>query len=130
MLGKDGFPGDELLSNNTRRVEVIEHQYRVFAVQAYKLAYRGSIESDRDGNASYTINATSVGFTRFRVVQSDISTHILQVLLAALFPYATITYAILWRGTGGTRRILPHNPFSIASMMTSLAGSGCWHQKS
>jgi Protein of unknown function (DUF3433) len=123
MYGKDGIPGDELLANTTRLIEAVEHQYRVFAAQAYNIDYRSPFDSGSSKSESPIINATLVSSSRFRLIQSNISTRILQALLAVLFTCAVITYAILWRSTNGTRRILPHNPASIATMAALLVGS-------
>jgi Protein of unknown function (DUF3433) len=122
MYGKDGVPGDELLSNTTRLLEAVEHQYRIFAAQAFNIAYRTSFGSAENRNRSRILNATLIS-TSSRLIQSKISTRILQGLLAALFICAVITYTILWKTTNGTRCVLPHNPASIAIMATLLAGS-------
>jgi hypothetical protein len=123
MYSKDGIPGDELLANTTRLIKAVEHQYRVFAAQVYNIDYRSPFDSGSSKTESPTINATLVSSSRSRLVQSNISTRILQGLLAVLFICAAITYAILWRSTNGTRRILPHNPASIATMAALLVGS-------
>ena len=123
MYGKDGILGDDLLANSTRLIEAVEHQYRVFAAQIYNIAYRSPFGSGSSKTESPTIDGTLVGLSRFRLVQSNVSTRILQGLLAALFMCAVVTYAILWRSTNGTRRILPHNSASIATMAALLVGS-------
>jgi hypothetical protein len=123
MYGKDGIPRDELLSNTTRLVEAVEHQYRIFAAQAYNIAYRTPFGSGSNRDDSPRVEATLASPSRSRLVQPDISTRILQALLATLFVCAVITYTILWRSTNGTRRILPHNPASIAIMATLLIDS-------
>jgi Protein of unknown function (DUF3433) len=123
MYGKDGIPGNELLGNTTRLIEGVEHLYRVFAAQAYNKAYRGPFRSDSNSNESSILDATLFSPYRSRLVQFDISTRILQGLLAALFICAVVAYAILWKSTGGTRRILPHDPGSIAMIASLLAGS-------
>jgi hypothetical protein len=123
MYSKDGIPGDELLANSTRLIEAVEHQYRVYAAQVNNLAYRSPFSSSSSKTESPTIDATLVGLSHFRLVQSNISTRILQALLSVLFMCAVFIYAILWRSTNGTRRILPHNPASIATMAALLVGS-------
>lgn len=123
MFGKDAIPGDELVGNTTRLIEAVEHQYRVFAAQAYNFGFRIPFDSGSNRNDSPTINATLINSSRSRIVQSNTSTRILQALLGVLFICAVIIYTILWRSTNGTFRILPHSPTSIAIMATLLAGS-------
>jgi hypothetical protein len=39
IYSKDGIPSDDLLANSTRLIEAVEHQYRVYAAQAYNITY-------------------------------------------------------------------------------------------
>ncbi|EON69758.1 hypothetical protein W97_09021 [Coniosporium apollinis CBS 100218] len=65
-----------------------------------------------------TTNATVVNLDRLRLQQSEISTRILQALLATMALCAAITFFLM-----DTRRVLPKNPCSIAAVASLLAGS-------
>jgi hypothetical protein len=64
------------------------------------------------------LNGTFTDLYRTRLKQSELSTRLLQGLLALLFLCAVVAYTNL-----GPRRILPRNPTSIASLASLMAGS-------
>jgi hypothetical protein len=51
------------------------------------------------------------------------STRVLECVVAILFLYAMVTYTSIWRSTKRTRKVLPKNPCSVASVTSLLVGS-------
>lgn len=124
LYGAGGVPPQDLL-NASRLIEASNHLYRILAAQ-----YCRSYSQDVDTNApAQVLNGTYSSPSRYRLVQSRISTSILDGLLAALFICGIVTYADLWMATGGTRRVLPKNPMSIGAVLSLLAGAEMLSEK-
>ncbi|KAB8204898.1 hypothetical protein BDV34DRAFT_196526 [Aspergillus parasiticus] len=93
-------------------INATQHLYRVLIAQYL------NVDARTAPTASIPYNGTLSDPTRVRLVQSEISTRILEGCLAAM----TICSLIAVFGTR-TRKILPINPCSIAGATTLLAGS-------
>ncbi|TKA72596.1 hypothetical protein B0A49_07756 [Cryomyces minteri] len=116
--GKDGIPASELSGEANVAVlsDAIELLFGRVAAQYLNL----DREPAPPGNSS--LDAQLVSVNRVRVVQSTVSTRILQVLLALMFVCAAVTFSIM-----DTRNVLPKNPCSIAAVASMLAGSEMLH---
>lgn len=93
-------------------INATQHLYRVLVAQYL------NVDARTAPTASIPYNGTISDPTRVRLVQSEISTRILEGCLAAM----TVCSLIAVFGTR-TRKILPINPCSIAGATTLLAGS-------
>jgi hypothetical protein len=104
---KDHFP---TLFNAT------QHLYRVLVAQSLNAANR---IPDAKSNI---LPATIIDPYRVRLIQSPISTRILEGFLAAMFICAAVAIAAM-----DTREVLPKNPCSVAAGASLLAGAEMLH---
>ena len=119
--GTSGIPAATLFNNATLVLSTANRLYGIYVAQALGANFRYPLETSSP-NAS-TLNATYTYLYRSRLIQNGLSTRILQGLLAAIFICALIAYSSLWVLTRGTRRVLPKNPRSVASVASLLIGS-------
>ena len=119
VYGKDGVPAVEL-KDNPKLIESLEHVYRQFAAQILNTNLRDSTYSvppNRTNVPNGLWNA-SVQASQPRLIQSALSTRLLQVILGVLLLCAIVVFL-----TMDTRRVLPKPPYTIAAVASLLAGS-------
>lgn len=115
VWGKDGVPVSELVGqgNAGRLVARVEKVYSIMMAQIYNGQAR--IPSDK---AVVPLTATAVSRTQYRVIQSLISTRIMEAVLAAIFVLCALAFLLL-----DTKELLPQNPCSIGAAASFLAGT-------
>jgi hypothetical protein len=115
IWGKDGIPASELSGpeNAQRLLARVEEIYGTIMAQLYNSNARIPIKADA---SPLIATVTSIG--QARVVQSVISTRIMQAVLAAMFVCCAVTFILL-----DTNELLPQNPCSIGAAASLLAGS-------
>jgi Protein of unknown function (DUF3433) len=113
--GPDGIPAAELLgsANVPRLIHGANHIFAVAVAQFLNSNYRENAPID-----AKVYNGTLVNLHRVRLVQSAISTRILQGLLGSMFLCAAFIFGSMRMG-----RVLPKNPCSIAAVASMLASS-------
>lgn len=119
--GTSGIPAATLFNNTTLLLSAADRLYGIYVAQALSADFRYPLDTSVP-NAS-TLNATYTYLYRSRLIQNGLSTRILQGLLAAVFICVLIAHSSLWVLTRGTRRVLPKNPRSVASVASLLIGS-------
>jgi len=129
LHGTEGIPGDELVGpgNEKQLYDAVQHVYRKFMVQVISDAARvpGAASAHGDGNSRHqaapagTLQARVDDPNRLRLVQQNTSKIMLQAVLGAMVVCSLISYGSIRR----MRRLLHHNPCSIAGSMSLLAGS-------
>ncbi|KAL1651426.1 hypothetical protein SLS58_000766 [Diplodia intermedia] len=118
VYGRNGTPvadlfGPDNVGNLQRAVE-----------STYALVMAQVLNWDRrklDGDAMSTdaeFKGTLTDMTSIRLVQSAVSTRVLEGLLATMFVCAALTFTLL-----DTKKVLPKNPCSVAAMASLLAES-------
>ncbi|CAL5873069.1 uncharacterized protein PFLUO_LOCUS7338 [Penicillium psychrofluorescens] len=115
VWGIDGTPVAELLNNDVlqsslQRVYGLAQAQRIREGQMQKWNKTTAPEPVRDGTLHRANQA--------RLVQNEISTRILEALLAGMLVCAGVAFV-----TVTTRRVLPKNPCSIGAQISLLAGS-------
>jgi hypothetical protein len=132
LFGTRGIPVQELMhpSNADRLIEAVQHIYRLYMAQAISANMRQNFSAAadashsrsrmvaRDGTGPIPLTATFLDPTRMRVVQNRPSAIVLEVLLVLILVLTVAAY-----GTTRLSGILPHNPCSIAGVMSLFAGS-------
>ena len=123
IYGRDGVPPSEMIgpSNVPRLFSAVQHLWRVYLAQQFRISefVLSADPSDIKRSApQQPLNATLVDPNAYRLKQSEVSTRILQGLLAALSLCAIITLLLT-----DTHAVLPNNPCSIAAVAGLLAGS-------
>jgi len=126
VYGRDGVPVEELL-NSTKLLQNVQRVTGMVGAQFLSEVSRVPIGSYAS-NASTNSTATSlpapiysgdvVNLRHVRLVQSAISTRILQVVLAIMFTCAVVAYLLV-----DAKHVLAEEPGSIAAVATVLAGS-------
>ena len=119
--GTSGIPAATLFNNATLLLSTANRLYGIYVAQALGANFRYPLETS--GPNARTLNTTYTYLYRSRLIQNGLWTRILQGLLAAIFICALIAYSSLWVLTRGTRRVLPKNPRSVASVASLLIGS-------
>jgi hypothetical protein len=120
VYGRDAVPLGDLLPNTSRLIEAVELTYETYIAQ---MLNSDNVRISADASRNNSIMATFTDGNRQRLIQHGLSTRLLEGVLAILFLCAVVAYVSIWRSTKGTRRILPKNPCSIASVASLLAGS-------
>jgi hypothetical protein len=115
VWGRDGVPAAELLTNPKRLIERVDEVYGIVMAQLYNRKARIALTTP---DAQAVLNGTIFTKNKYRVVQSLISTRILEAVLAAMFVCCAIAFSIM-RPKG----LLPQNPCSIGAAASFLAGS-------
>jgi hypothetical protein len=115
IWGKDGIPASELSGpeNVERLLARVEKVYGTIMAQLYNSNARIPAKADAS-----PLNGAATSIGQARVVQSLISTRIMQTVLAAMFVCCAITFILL-----DTNELLPQNPCSIGAAASLLAGS-------
>jgi hypothetical protein len=115
VWGKGGIPVSELLGpeNEDRLIARVDEVYGTIMAQLYN--GQGRIPALPDAT---TLNGTAVNQNQYRVVQSLISTRILEAVLAAMFVCCALAFWEL-----DMKELLPQNPCSIAAAASFVAGS-------
>jgi hypothetical protein len=115
VWGRDGVPATELLMNPERLVERVEEVYGIVMAQLYNR--KGRVELAIP-DVQAVSNGTIFTKNRYRVVQSLISTRILEAVLAAMFVCCAIAFSVI-----KPKDLLPQNPCSIGATASFIAGS-------
>ena len=130
LSGIDGIPPAELVHNADadRLVDAVQHVYRLYMAQAINANMRQNLTTssqtkraratDSERIGSRELNATLIDPTRTRVVQNNVSAIVLESLLGLILVLSIAAYS-----TTRLNGILPHNPCSIAGVMSLLADS-------
>ena len=123
VYGRDGVPASELIgsANVPRLFHAVQHLWRVYLAQQFRTnMYVLSADPDDIKRLApqQPLNGTLMDSNTYRLKQSEVSTRILQGILAALSLCAIITFFLL-----DSRAVLPCNPCSIAAVASLLAGS-------
>ena len=130
LSGKSGIPAAELVhpDDADRFIGAVQHIYRLYMAQAISANMRQNFSTPVDSKRELSIarldvgpkvlNATLFDPTRMRLVQNKISTIILEVLIGLVLVLSIAAYS-----TVRLNNILPHNPCSIAGVMSLLDGS-------
>jgi hypothetical protein len=114
VWGKNGIPAFELLGpeNADRLIARIDEIYGIIMAQLYNSQARIPVT-----NAA-ALDGIAVDGQRYRIVQSLISTRILEAVLAAIFMCCALALWLL-----DTKDLLPQNPCTIAAVASFVAGS-------
>lgn len=119
VWGKDGVPLTELYSpddpGHPRLLAAASKLYSVYMAQAINANMRTSVPPDGQSMPSHT---AILSVPSRRLVQNNAPKVALQAMLAAMVICAIAAYL-----SSDTKRVLPHNPCSIAGTMTLLADS-------
>lgn len=115
VWGKDGVPVPELTGqdNAERLVSRVEKVYSIMMAQIYN----GQARMQSDATAA-PLTATAVSRSQYRVIQSLVSTRIMEAVLATMFVLCAVAFFLL-----DTKELLPQNPCSIGAAASFLAGS-------
>ena len=121
IYGQDGTPANELV-NSTLMINAFTRVYRRYAAQIVNKSFRSSVAAI-PGNESSTIPlqplpAIKTDLNRYRLVQSALSTRLLEAVLGILLVCAVIMLLLL-----DMRKVLPKSVGSIAAVASLLAGS-------
>ncbi|OJD30880.1 uncharacterized protein BKCO1_5400068 [Diplodia corticola] len=120
IYGRNGTPVAELFGpdNIGNLQRAVESTYALVMAQVlnWDRQQLGGDDVTSAGAVAFEGNLTDR--TSIRLVQSAVSTRILEGLLAAMFVCAALTFALL-----DTKKVLPKNPCSVAAMASLLAGS-------
>lgn len=123
--GRDGIPLDRLYNNGDMSTlnTAANRLYGRYVAQAISANMRASSPPDVANNL-YNINQQPTNYTATlsqptkRLRQNRVPKIILQAMLAFLAVCTIATYLVM-----DTRRVVPHNPCSIAGMMSLMAES-------
>lgn len=133
LSGTSAIPPDELIhpADADRLIVAVQHIYRLYMAQAINANMRQNFSrstADHDKRAQSStasveagpkvLNAVFLDPTRMRLVQNRASAIVLEGLLGAILVLSVAAYS-----TTKIRGVLPHNPCSIAGVMSLLAGS-------
>ncbi|KAK3367800.1 hypothetical protein B0H63DRAFT_405165 [Podospora didyma] len=120
--GQDGTPIDELAGpENAGRLErAVEATYGIIMAEVMNFQRRSLDFTTADAELVVVGNLTLNTRDKVWLIQSAVSTRILEGLLGVMTVCVLVTYALLLRGS---RRLLPMNPCSIAASASLLAGS-------
>ncbi len=120
VYGKDGVPTEELLDANSL-IDSYTHLYRQYMAQVVGLYLRADF-STLSNNVTETVTnplqATYTNPRHYRLIQSDLSTHLLVGVVAALLLCALVVFITI-----DMRNVLPKPIGSIAAVASLLAGS-------
>jgi hypothetical protein len=114
LFGYDAVAPDTLL-DPSKLIKSVTHTYRILMAQILNSQFRLPTS---DSHNLLLLNATTTNPYHARLQQSELSTRLLEGLLAFLFICAATAYLAM-----NTRRILPCNPHSIAAIGSILVGS-------
>ena len=117
IYGLDGTPPDALLKPDIL-ISGLKRVYGIVLAQILSQVIAKSSNGNQTSNGGATINSTYVDPFHTRLVQSSVSTRILQGLLALMTASCVLSLIFI-----KTREILPKNPCSIAAIASMLAGS-------
>jgi hypothetical protein len=119
IYGPEGIPASELIGINNREnlFNATQHLYRKYMALLIHNNMRHPLPSS-SSDSSPTYPGTIVDSTTLRVVQNPASKVALEVLLATMLVFTAIAYIMT-----PMRNVLPHNPCTIAGVMSLLAGS-------
>lgn len=118
VYGRDGVPAPELAGKqNIQRLQgAFQHTFGI--VEAQRANYEHRHKYTASSPPLPIMNGILKNPNRVRLVQSAISTRILEVILATMLVCAIVTFFAI-----DTRRTLPKNPCSIGAVISLLAGS-------
>ncbi|KIW23379.1 uncharacterized protein PV07_11585 [Cladophialophora immunda] len=119
ILGGSGIDPEDLMGveNQSRFFTATQHLYRKYMALYINANMR---EAYATGARAPVYNATFYSGTGLRLIQNNSSKIALQAILGTMILCSLLAYATLpiWN----IRRSLPHNPCTIAGMMSFLAG--------
>jgi len=118
--GQNAFHPASLLDPETL-LSASARLYGLYAAHKTNTYFRMPL-NDTNFDGDPTINAQVVS-TQYRLTQNAVSTRLLQAILMLLFTCGVVAYADLCIDTKWTRRVLPRDPRSIASVAALLADS-------
>ena len=127
VSGRDGVPASEMMgeANIPHLLSAVQHLWRIFIAQQFR-TNEFIISADPEDIKRFAppqpLNATFMDLNAYRLRQSEVSTRILQGLLAALSLCAIVGFLLT-----DNRAVLPRNPCSIAAVASLLAGSEMLH---
>jgi Protein of unknown function (DUF3433) len=118
VYGPDGVPAHELsgFRNRERLFNATEHLYRRYMALLINNNMRQKLSTTTDSPLTYP--GQVIDATALRLIQNPAPKIALQVLLAAILIFVAIAYIIT-----PMRSVLPHNPCTVAGVMSLLAGS-------
>jgi hypothetical protein len=124
VYGRDGIPAPELAGkqNIQRLQDALQHTLGIIEAQHANYQFRQSRTASTP--AAPMLNGILKNPNRVRLVQSTISTRILEVVLAVMLVCAIVAFFAI-----ETRRTLPKNPCSIGAVISLLAGSEILSEK-
>lgn len=121
-FGRDGVPLQELSRPEQldRMMQRMESVYQTLTAQSLNINYRTEVGEGKPLENGFVpvVNGTIFDGSRLRLVQSPVSTRILEGLFLSMLLCACVIFLL-----SGPARILPKNPGSIASRMSLLADS-------
>ncbi|OAL21892.1 hypothetical protein AYO20_11293 [Fonsecaea nubica] len=119
ILGGWGMDPEDLMGveNQSSFLAATQHLYRRYVALYINANMRGTYAA---GARPPVYNATFYSGTRHRLIQNNSSKIALQDILGIMILFSLLAYATLpiW----SIQRSLPHNPCTIAGMMSFLAG--------
>ena len=117
VYGKDGIPAAEL-TNNTLLVEAMDRVSGITMAQILNVGWRQSITDlpQNQTDVPNNLNGTYEDLSRTRLIQSALSTRILESLLGILLLCAVVIFLFI-----NMRKVLPKQPGSIAAAASLLA---------
>ena len=116
-----GIPQEHLtqLKHDQGVIEAIKFQHGVIRAQQFATVLSiNANSSSAYGFGRRTFNATAINPSVSRLVTDKVSSRVLEALLAVMAVCVFVHCYVL-----DVRKVLPHNPCSIAGMMSLLAGS-------
>jgi hypothetical protein len=121
IFGINGRPATQIFGqrNTDNVIGGLEHIFGGIMAEMLSSQFRNATPSTNT-TPSYlpTFNGTIINPNRTRLVQSLITTRILQTLLGSIVLCAIVAFSGV-----DTRNVLPKNPYSIAALASLLAGS-------
>ena len=127
LWGTDGIPFEELLgvANTEKLVNATQHVYRKYMAQVINNNMRVPYANENASTNPVYRAQLPDSIHRLRLVQNSTSKIILQLILGIMLLCAIVVYI----SSRELRRLLPRCPWSMAGMMTLLAGSELCERK-
>ncbi|KAF6811528.1 hypothetical protein CSOJ01_05661 [Colletotrichum sojae] len=121
-FGRDGVPIEDLVQPEQldRLTQRMESVYQGLTAQSLNINCRTDVADGKPLENGFVpvVNGTIYDGSRLRLIQSPVSTRILEVLFLSMLLCACVVFLL-----SGPARILPKNPGSIARRMSLLADS-------
>jgi Protein of unknown function (DUF3433) len=119
IWGPDGVPADELVGvqNRAKLFNATQHMYRKYMALLIHTSMRQAIPSNASSSPP-TYSGHLLDPSARRLIQNSAPKLALQIMLAVMLLLAAAAYVFT-----PMRNVLPHNPCTIAGVMTLLTGS-------